>query len=271
LQKDSSSGQVDLFGNSVEKPKINWEMRASEFNQNDYLSWERDLLGLYISHHPLDKFEKLLSEKTVSIKELTHGMDGRKVTVGGSIVSSREITTKNGSKMAFVKLADISGEIELVVFPKVYEDCADCLQRDSIVIATGKVSTGRGGNPSGEEELKVLADNLQKVTSEEAESYKETGKKLKTPKSKADPASTVQPINILKQRLYIRLENSDNQPMLVSLREKLDVYRGEVEVVLVAGPKDSRQIIKLPQTINVNEESMRDIALIFGPTNVVIK
>jgi DNA polymerase-3 subunit alpha len=271
LQKDSSLGQVDLFGNSVEKPKVNWNTRAPEFNQNDHLSWERELLGLYLSSHPLDKFLTILNEKTTPVKELSDDMEGRKATVGGSIVAAREITTKSGSKMSFVRIADTSGEIELVVFPKAYEDCADCLQRDNIIIATGKVSTGRDGNNNGEGELKILADDIKEIKHAEAESYVETGKTIKAPKSKTGKKTAADPEAILRQRLYIRVENSDDQPMLISLREMLDIYRGEVEVVLVAGPKDSRQIIKLPQTIMVNEESIRDIASIFGPTNVVVK
>jgi hypothetical protein len=75
----------------------------------------------------------------------------------------------------------------------------------------------------------------------------------------------------IKQRLYIRLENSEDQPLLITLKEKLDGYHGETEVVLVTGPVNSKQIIKLPQTIEVNEESLRDLASVFGALNVVVR
>jgi hypothetical protein len=75
----------------------------------------------------------------------------------------------------------------------------------------------------------------------------------------------------IKQRLYIRLENSDDQPLLMTLKSKLDGYHGQTEVVLVTGPIDSKQIIKLPQTVDVNEESLRDLASVFGALNVVVR
>lgn len=273
LQKDASSGQVDLFGNIIESPKINWDNKKSEFNESDHLTWERELLGLYLSRHPLEKFEVILSEMTHPIKEIKSDMDGHKAVVGGSIVGSREITTKNGSKMAFVKLADLTGEIELIIFPSAYSECAGILQRDKVIIATGKVSTGRGAGSSNDE-LKILADDVQALSESDAQNYTPTGKKISLPKGKREKkirAVEIKPATILQQRLYIRLENSDDQPLLMTLKEKLDSYQGDVEVVLVAGPKESRQIIKLPQTISISEESLRDIAAIFGSTNVVVK
>jgi succinyl-CoA synthetase alpha subunit len=78
-------------------------------------------------------------------------------------------------------------------------------------------------------------------------------------------------ISITKQRLYIRLEDSSNQPILVTLKEKLESYSGETEVILVTGPSASKQIIKLPQAIDVNEESLRDLASVFGALNVVVR
>jgi DNA polymerase-3 subunit alpha len=274
LQKDALSGQVDLFGNEVEKPKINWDTRASEFNQSDHLSWERELLGLYLSHHPLEKYELILSEKAMPIKSLTADMEGKKAVIGGSVVEHREITTKNGAKMAFVKIADTSGEVELVIFPNAYSESAHKLQRDKVIIATGKISLGRAGGGGEQDEPKVLVDSVLALTDEDATAYRETGKKITLPKVKVVKKASLpvaKPAIVLQQRLYIRLENSNDQPMLMTLKEKLDSYKGEVEVVLVSGPKDSRQIIKLPQTINLNEQSLRDIAAIFGSTNVVVK
>jgi hypothetical protein len=75
----------------------------------------------------------------------------------------------------------------------------------------------------------------------------------------------------MKQRLYIRLEDSGNQPLLITLKEKLDSYRGDTEVVLVTGQNAQKQIIRLPQLISIHEESLRDLASMFGSTNVVVR
>jgi DNA polymerase-3 subunit alpha len=280
LQKDSKSGQVDLFGNSTADNsmalKLNWDDSLPAYPANEQLIWERELLGLYLSSHPLSEYENYLIEKSLAFSEIKPALDGITVDLAGSITEIREITTKNGAKMAFVKLAGLDGEIELVVFPKVYQDDPEIWKRDSVVLARGKLSSGRDNDRRDGEELKLLVDKAQHISLGKAQNYKpknkpyELGKKSSMYRLNTEIKATGEAITI-KQRLYIRLENSDDQPLLVTLKEKLDGYHGETEVVLVTGPKDSKQIIKLPQTIDVNEESLRDLASIFGAINVVVR
>jgi DNA polymerase-3 subunit alpha len=283
LQKDSKSGQVDLFGNSVEDTsmalKLNWDDSLPVYPSNEQLIWERELLGLYLSSHPLGEYENFLNEKSLPFSEIKPALDGVSVDLGGSISEIREITTKNGSKMAFVKLAGIDGEIELVVFPKVYLEDPEIWKRDTVILARGKLSSGRDNDRGNGDELKMLVDKAQSISLGKAKNYQPKGKLYEIGKSRSSRStanlstgrtlsSTPAPT---KQRLYIRLENSENQPLLVTLKEKLDGYHGETEVVLVTGPVTSKQIIKLPQTIDVNEESLRDLASVFGALNVVVR
>ena len=256
IQRDSLSGQVDLFGESDVVSELALRLVLDEsgprFSQHEQLVWERELLGLYLSHNPLRSFEAYLQAETVPIAKLSRTMDGRAVTLGGSISDVREITTKNGSKMAFVKIEDLSGQIELIFFPKIYQTAHEILSRDQIITVRGKLDSGRGAQ--GGSELKLLAEEVQVVTEQMAKDYK-----LK-------PAKTDE-----RQRLYIRLEDSSDQNLLLSLKQKLDGHSGETEVVLVTGPKDGKQIIKLPQTIDVNETSIRELAGLFGSANVVVR
>jgi DNA polymerase-3 subunit alpha len=282
LQKDELSGQVDLFGNSIEDNsmalQLNWDDSLPVYPSNEQLIWERELLGLYLSSHPLSEYENFLSEKSLPFAEIKPALDGISVDLGGSISELREITTKNGSKMAFVKLAGMDGEIELVVFPKIYLEDPDIWKRDNVILARGKLSSGRDGD-RGRDELKMLVDKAQSVSLGKAKNYQPKGKLYEIGKSKSSRSSTgfstgrssAAESASVKQRLYIRLENSQDQPLLMTLKEKLDGYHGETEVVLVTGPKTSKQIIKLPQTIDVNEESLRDLASVFGALNVVVR
>ncbi len=278
IQKESLSGQVGLFGGGGDEStdiKIHLEKESITYSQNVQLTWERDLLGLYLSQHPLQQFEQILHDLTEPIAALKDSHDGQTVTVGGSISSAREITTKNGSKMAFVKIADPTGEIELIVFPKLYDLGSNIWQRDNVVLARGKLSTYDRRSNSASDEIKILAEGARLITAEEAQNHK-PGKKHaklnKAPKTTAQTAGTVPTIEkVLKQRLFIRVEDSNDQPMLLDLREKLDNFSGKTEVVLVTGGSSSKQIIKLPQMIDINEESLRAIAGIFGPRNVVVK
>ena len=176
--------------------------------------------------------------------------------------------------MAFIKVADTGSSIELVLFPKMYEKQSVAWQRDQVVIVRGKAGSGRGGRGDGE--LKILVDEISLVTAEDVESYKPTGELFHSNVLSADrplgpTKQFIRQSNETGQRLYIRLEDSRNHPMLMALKEKLDGYSGKTEVVLVTGPQASRQVIKLPQTISVNEESLRDLASVFGATNVVVK
>src|SRR5262249_4685454 len=106
LAKERASGQTDLFGNIIDdaanhKPTLKLDTPATKFNAHELLVWERELLGLYLSHHPLDDFSVLLSEQTVPINTLKPEHDGKPVTIGGLVTDMREILTKNGQKMAF--------------------------------------------------------------------------------------------------------------------------------------------------------------------------
>jgi DNA polymerase-3 subunit alpha len=278
LQKNSKSGQVDLFGNAIADNamalKLNWDDSLAAIPTSEQLIWERELLGLYLSSHPLSDYESILGEKSLPFVEIKPVLDGISVDLGGTISEIREITTKNGSKMAFVKLAGLDGEIELVVFPKLYLEDPEIWKRDNVILTRGKLSSGRD-NGRGGDELKMLVDKAQSISLGKAQNYQPKGKLYEISRSKSSSlkitrgsASTT--ISI-KQRLYIRLENSDDQPLLITLKEKLDGYHGDTEVVLVTGPTDSKQIIKLPQTIDVNEESLRDLASIFGALNVVVR
>ncbi len=255
LQKDSAAGQVDLFGEEAVSgmaPRLNLEPSALEYTQSEQLTWERELLGIYLSHNPLHLYEDALRSLAKPISMIKREMDGKMITVGGSVSSLREISTKSGSKMAFVRLADSSGEMELVVFPKTYAASQDLWRRDNILIAKGKIDFSRSDDP------KLLVEEAKPISEEDARNFK--------PGSKGGGLT-----DNLKQRLYIRLEDSGNQPLLLTLKEKLDGHQGDTEVVLVTGESAKKQIIKLPQLISVNEQSLRELASLFGSTNVVIR
>ncbi|HEU5004620.1 MAG TPA: DNA polymerase III subunit alpha [Candidatus Saccharimonadales bacterium] len=276
IQKDAASGQVDLFGESdvVSEMalKLTLDTSGPVASAHEQLGWERELLGLYLSRNPLEAYQEILESKATPVKEIFEGMDGLSVTVGGFVSDIREITTKNGSKMAFVKLEDISGEIELVLFPKTYLKSVDIWQRDKVILARGKVGGGRASDRGSE--VKILVDDAVALSPEDAAAFAKDKKSfnynLKDKPVRAARTGS-DPVVISRQRLYLRLEDSKNQELLMSLKEKLDGHKGRTEVVLVTGPQDNKQIIKLPQTIDINEQCLRDLAAIFGSTNVVVR
>jgi DNA polymerase-3 subunit alpha len=109
------------------------------------LSWEKELLGLYISGHPLDQFKEKISNQKNSIKNIKeNSKENELVVVGGLITNMRDILTKNGDKMYFIKFADMTDEIEMVVFPKVLQEFKDVFQPDQCIAIKARVSLRNG-------------------------------------------------------------------------------------------------------------------------------
>ena len=141
LQKEAASGQTDLFGmlggeGSGVQSMLNLQKAPVQHTDKERLAWERELLGLYISAHPLDKYETYLSEQAQPLTQLIPEYDSRTMTVGGIINSVRTIVTKSGSKMAFVGIEDKFGEGEVIVFPNLYEKVGAKLQQDAVIRVT---------------------------------------------------------------------------------------------------------------------------------------
>ncbi len=286
LQKEANSGQTDLFGNLVEeavtRPRLALEKAVTQYTSREQLIWERELLGLYLSQHPLAMYEALLEEQTMPMNGLKAGHDGRNVIVGGAITEVREITTRNGAKMAFVKLEDKFASLELVLFPGAYQQTVGLWERDRVLLVRGKISSkGRDGTTS--DEVKIMVDDAREITSEQAAAYQPTGKKMRPPgsgrksaaaltaKSKATTGA-VDKESKLQERMYIRLPSSQDKELLISLKQSIDESKGPTEVVLVLGESTGKQIIKLPSGINKeSEETLTRIKSLVGPENVRIQ
>ena len=271
MQKQRESGQTDLFGNKIGSsdvaPKLDLEEIPESTDLRDQLQWERELLGIYLSQHPLQDYKLWLSEQTVPITELLPEHHNKSVVLGGVILESKEIVTKNGQKMAFVKLGDEMGEIELILFPRVYASSSDLWKRDLVVTISGKISSeDKEGNQT--EDIKILVDSAREVTHSEATNYVPSKKKVKPPKLKKVKNKPKQTEEDKPKRLYIKLEDGNNQHVLLSLKRIIDLHSGSIEVVLVLGEKEDRQIIKLPMQFNYVEESVNQLIDIVGKENV---
>jgi DNA polymerase-3 subunit alpha len=273
LQKERSSGQVDLFGDAIDdqvsiKPQLALEPALTTYPLREQLAWERELLGLYLSQHPLEAFELILAEQTIPLSTLKPEHDGKSVSIGGAVMEMREIMTKKGQKMAFVKIADQFSELELILFPSVYQQTIGIWERDRIVHVKGKINAkDREGNTTSD--LKVLVDDAREITHEQAAAYQPTGKKKKTPKPTKKVAMVTKPSikESINPRLYIRVEQSDDTDTLMTLKNKIDSKLGETEVVLVVGPEANKQIIRLPMRVHA-EDIMSELLELVGENNV---
>ncbi|MDI6703530.1 MAG: DNA polymerase III subunit alpha [bacterium] len=145
VQRDRVRGQTSFF-DVFEKDKgfrsvYEKEIDIPEWEEFKLLSFEKEMLGLYITDHPLAKYEhKLKGYITHTTRQLKELKDGEHVVVGGIINSIKRITTRSEKRMAFINLEDLDGTIEVVVFPGVFEKIGDILLLDKMVIIKGWVN-----------------------------------------------------------------------------------------------------------------------------------
>jgi DNA polymerase-3 subunit alpha len=142
----ADQGQMSLFGahtgvsEEIILPKV-----AGEVNRREILNWERELIGLYISDHPLSPVIDVLTQVVTHFSgQLSEAANQEKVRVAGLVSRVRTHQTKNGKMMAFVTLEDLQGLIELVVFPRTWEQYGQLLEPERIVMVVGKVDAASG-------------------------------------------------------------------------------------------------------------------------------
>ena len=151
----AEAGQMSFFGqktgvtDNLDLPPV-----TSDIPQRRLLSWEKELLGIYISDHPLTPYLSELTQITTHFSsELEETSQGQKVCVAGEVCHIRPYQTRTGKAMGFVTLEDLQGTIELVVFSRVWNNISTWLSEEDIVVAVGKVDRERGA-------VKILADQI---------------------------------------------------------------------------------------------------------------
>ena len=309
LQKEAASGQTNLFGMlggddaaSVQST-LHLQKAPVKHDDKERLMWERELLGLYISAHPLDRYETYLSEQTQPLTQLVPGYDSRMMTVGGIISTVRTIVTKSGSKMAFVGIEDKFGEGEIIVFPNLYEKVGAKLVQDAVIRVSGKNSArDRDGNLGNES--KLIADDIIVITDNDINGYESTGRKMDAPKissavkkerreayrnqkNGASPKSAVKndaakpqpkthsaPVNVAPEipasKLFVYIKDPNDHSRLVKMKSVCGENAGTTDVVLVLGEKE-KSAMRLPFKVDANDNLLSQLKNTLGEECVVLK
>jgi DNA polymerase-3 subunit alpha len=168
IQKEISNGQAALFQMEA-KAQLSEEREiddAAEFGPDELLRMEKDMLGLYISGHPLYSVKELMDEQTdTKASDIPERKEGELVVVGGILSSCRKLTTRRKELMMVANIEDLTGTIPVVIFPRAYEKYAPLLSEDAVVIIKGKVNID-----SMNDEKKVLCDVVKPLSKEKGES-----------------------------------------------------------------------------------------------------
>ncbi len=305
IQKDVGSGQTDLFGMMGEAgavPEVEIKQAPTQFPEKEQLMWERDLMGLYLSAHPLDKYDTYFEEQTHPMNVISEENDSKLVTIGGIITGVREILTKKNDKMAFVKIENKTDEAEFIVFPSTFAECGGKLIVDNVVKVRGRVNAkDKDGNPTTD--VKLLAETVELVSDEVLESYQSTGTKLAAPVAapnnrrrrssaervynrgngtkearsnlpKTDDTPRVlkePPKDPRKERLYVLIENADDTEILTAIRRLADIYLGVQEVVLVLKEGEKKRPLKMPFRVDISDELLDKLRDLVGEDKVKVR
>jgi DNA polymerase-3 subunit alpha len=225
VQRERNDPQMGLFDDGANQPSINAPVLPdiAEWDEKQFLAFEKESLGFYLTGHPLTGFEDLLDKFTnanaISIKELN---DGGVVRIGGLVQSTKTIKTKKGDLMAFVTIEDMHGAVEAIVFSRVFNDVRDLLVEDNPLLIQGQIQ-------KDEQSVKILADTVIPIN--KAEEIWTASVHLNLEISRTDREKLTELHAILKRHpggcpAFLHLRSPDNTDSVISLSDSLRLRAG---------------------------------------------
>jgi len=304
----NSIGQVSLFsGMEAEVPDVfrAYKLpRINEFQLKIKLSFEKEMLGIYLSGHPLSEHADWVeSVSTINLSELKdaledgsiHSRDNESVILAGMIGGKTEKMTRNNTKMAFLTIEDLFGQIETLVFPKTYQRFSELLVEDNFIILTGRL------NIKEDEDPKIIADQIFPLDEEhvqriskmsEAEKSRlyqrmqKNGRRQEWKKSKVNPGqlshnvggqkesrgikSGVQPSLASGQKLFLKVETLDDA-IIRQLKEILLTSPGDTPVILYVVDQKKKLTTASNLWVRVNDELISVVKRFLGEDAVILK
>ncbi|MDP4092567.1 MAG: DNA polymerase III subunit alpha [Bacillota bacterium] len=263
-RKRNMEGQLSIFEFSAPQKEMNITSEdypdIKEYPPKMLLSMEKEMLGLYISGHPLSEYEAILngrvsffskdigaseSEEGESIQETEKNFqDGMAVKVGGIIAGVKTKTTKSNSLMAFVQLEDLFGTMEIIVFPAILTKYGSMLQEENMVFINGRISVKE------EEAPKIIADSVEPLRAESGKYNEPSAKEAKGPK------------------LFLRVHNSQDKEFVDSLTAMLEFFNGNIPVYIYDGGKKPMDTGKY--LVNLNNVLLAELVSRLGDENVKV-
>jgi DNA polymerase-3 subunit alpha len=254
-KKRNMDGQVSIFefdgGNKKEIPSREDYPDLKEYPPKILLAMEKEMLGLYISGHPLKEFENDLNAQVSLfsssinanrsegvgeevLAELENVRDGMPVTVGGIIALKKTKTTKNNNLMAFITLEDLYGYMEVIVFPTIYERFSNLIVEENIVIINGRISLKE------EEQPKIICEEIKPVK------------------------------KVAVKKVYVRLKNNKPCHMLDSLMSMFRYFNGNTPVCLYSEEDKSVKVLEREFWVSMNDYLLKELKERLGEENVKV-
>jgi DNA polymerase-3 subunit alpha len=246
LFDDAASVNIDMT-NDDEMPNL------PEYNEKILLAMEKEMMGVYLSGHPLSEYENELDKiATTNTSEITdisesegnsHLSDGSRVVIGGIIIKKQNKITKNNNMMAFITLEDLFGTVEGIIFPKIYERCKDILFEDNIILIEGTIDA------SEDEAPKLICNKITELKKEVTRSEKQ-GRKL-----------------------YLKVESKEQYKKIKrDLYNNICRYTGNDCVVIYNEQDKTNMVMPMKNWVNIESvELLKNLKEILGENNIAIK
>lgn len=250
-------GQMSMFDLMADDARKQFEVaypNVGEYDRTTQLSFEKEVLGVYVSGHPLDAYENIwtkhIKNKAVEFQADDNGLylyieDGKRTVVGGIITQVNARRSKTGKMMAILTIEDLTGSLDIMVFPKVYDRVSSLIEADAKVFVHGRVSVDGSGH------AKVIADSV--------ETFDAAKKQTHAPVVK-------------KQKLWVRFKNkSDYEDRIAQLYGLIETHKGNVPVVVFLS--EERSMKDLPSNLKISGDSdvTNLLSIHFGKENIVLQ
>jgi len=225
-----SQGQSSLFGSEMHS-----RLTLKKFppaTKEEKLMWEKEHLGMFVSSHPLESYSRVLSTMN-QVKELDLKMLGSNKLMGGIVSKVKKTLTKKNDPMAFFTLGDLSGTIEVLVFPNVMEKTVHLLENDKLVQVKGRLS-------DKDEEFKLIADEITELPNDE---------------------SYVQALSEMEKSKKVTLHMSSlgDKDILNKIKEILKNHPGNAQVFLSLGVGPNAKVIKTQTKVTAMNGLMKEL------------
>jgi DNA polymerase-3 subunit alpha len=267
---ESSSGQVNLFAAApAALTPMSLKLKpAPPAATREILSWEKELLGLYVSAHPFKEYSEQLAGFLTPVNELIHKTKEKSIRTGGVFTQAKKILTKNGEPMVFTKLEDMTGDIEAVIFPRIYKVKPELWDADKAVVLSGRVQMK-------DNEPKFLVENGYEITPDNVDGIVQQFSQYSTPSvipSEAEGSSEIsRQARKDDNTVTIRLRAHLPETILYKLRGVFDQHPGRFRVYFAVDNAGGQQKILSSYRIKFDELVAKELEEILGPDTVRVE
>ncbi len=289
IRRNKASQQLSLFDFTGQSEQSGYGViplpDMPEFSTRELLDMEKQILGLYVSGHPLDDYRKVLQEKTsTTLAELTEEQDQQRIIVGGMINSFKINTTKKGDTMATCRFEDLTGSMDLLVFPRIFIQYREMIQKDAIVLVKGRYLDQDDNPKISADEILPLPDDAQwEEAKKQGNTQQPMGKEpYRTAEQKTSVSRRTEPVvqvaslqevaNKKSKKLYLRLQGENKAiPVQEKLKRILRQHHGETPVYFYFSDEKRLMLAEYSYWVNNEIDLIMFLSQLLGAENISVK